>query len=155
MKTIYETEKLTEKTNLDVLTLVPKKGTKEEWFNAIASLGVRTYTVAEVKATGQPLNYGRYFARCVANGVFIKESDFFDVQREVHIRRAAHGCARSGAYVEATKPGIVVRGNEMENYDKAAGLDKSKIGTVKNLPIVLVAIAIGVLVYFLFGRQRG
>jgi len=42
----------------------------------------------------------------------------------------------------------------MEVYDKAAGLDKSKISTVKNLPIILVAIAIGVLGYFLFGKQR-
>lgn len=42
----------------------------------------------------------------------------------------------------------------MKECDKAAGLDKSKIGTIKNLPIVLVAIAIGVLGYFLFGRQK-
>jgi len=39
--------------------------------------------------------------------------------------------------------------------EKAAGLDRSKISTVKNLPIILVAIAIGVLGYFLFGKQRG
>jgi len=42
----------------------------------------------------------------------------------------------------------------MKAYDKAAGLDKSMVSTVKNLPIVLVAIAIGVLGYFLFGKQR-
>jgi len=39
--------------------------------------------------------------------------------------------------------------------EKAAGLDRSKVSTVKNLPIILVAIAIGVLGYFLFGKQRG
>jgi len=38
--------------------------------------------------------------------------------------------------------------------EKAAGLDRSKIRTIKNLPIVLVAIAIGVLGYFLFAKQR-
>lgn len=37
-------------------------------------------------------------------------------------------------------------------YDKAAGLDRSKVGTVKHLPVVLVAIFIGVLIYWL-GRK--
>ena len=44
---------------------------------------------------------------------------------------------------------------EMENQDKAAGLGASKIRTVAHLPIVLVAIAIGVLGYFLFAGRRG
>ena len=42
---------------------------------------------------------------------------------------------------------------EMREYNKAAGLDKSKIDTIAHLPIVLVAIAIGVLVLWL-GRVK-
>ena len=43
--------------------------------------------------------------------------------------------------------------NIMNDQNKAAGLDKSKISTVAHLPIVLVAIAIGVLV-LLLGRMK-
>lgn len=43
--------------------------------------------------------------------------------------------------------------NKMEVQDKAAGLDASKVGTLLHLPIVLVAIAIGVLVLWL-GRTK-
>ena len=42
---------------------------------------------------------------------------------------------------------------EMEDYDKAAGMDTSKVSTIVHLPIVLIAIAIGVLVWWL-GRVK-
>jgi hypothetical protein len=44
---------------------------------------------------------------------------------------------------------------EMNSWNKAAGLDRSKIRTVARIPIVLVAIAIGVLGYFLFAGRKG
>lgn len=43
--------------------------------------------------------------------------------------------------------------SQMKDYDKGAGLGASKVGTIAHLPIVLVAIAIGVLIYFL-GRGK-
>ena len=43
--------------------------------------------------------------------------------------------------------------DEMKDYDKAAGLDASKVSTIVHLPIVLIAIAIGVLVLWL-GRVK-
>jgi hypothetical protein len=43
----------------------------------------------------------------------------------------------------------------METQNKAAGFDAAKIKTIVKAPIVLVAIAIGVLGWFLFAGRRG
>jgi hypothetical protein len=43
----------------------------------------------------------------------------------------------------------------METWNKAAGLDRAKIRTIAKAPIVLIAIAIGVLGWFLFAGRRG
>jgi hypothetical protein len=43
----------------------------------------------------------------------------------------------------------------MEMQNKAAGLDRAKIKSIAKAPIVLIAIAIGVIGYFLFAGRRG
>ena len=65
--------------------------------------------------------------------------DYWDV-------KAVTGEAPTPAQIVAHKP------REMRENDKAAGLGRSKIGSVAHLPIVLVAIAVGVLIYWL-GRE--
>ena len=60
--------------------------------------------------------------------------------------KAVTGEAPTQAQIRAHKPA------EMRENDMAAGLGRSKIGSVAHLPIVLVAIAIGVLIYLL-GRE--
>jgi len=78
-----------------------------------------------------------------------KEPDLLQIEEEVRETPAIQNLG--GKYSEMEE----AHERSMKAYDKAAGLGKSKISTVKNLPIVLVAIAIGVLGYFLFGKQRG
>ena len=56
--------------------------------------------------------------------------------------------------IDTSNVPISITGGELAPETKEiVGLDK--VNVVKNVPIVLVAIAIGVLGYFLFGRQRG
>ena len=122
-----------------ILTIAQNEREAKYWFAAIAALKVKTYTTKEVLATGQPVNYGRYFARCVWDGVFIRETDYFRVNREQHKIKAKEGDTKAGAGVEATREGVVV-------------LPEKSDGTLSGLVVLIGAFVI--VGYFLFANIR-
>lgn len=120
--------------------------------NVISPKNNSQYQTAKSQAEVEGMVYGGVWSK-TRTPEFDKAEEVLKTAFGVYQQGRASGVIGEGTTFTPKKEGGI-EVEKIKDYDKAAGLGWSKIKTVGRLPIVLVAIAIGVLGYFLFGNIR-